>query len=542
MIRVKPLETTSSRTLMSLLCLVTLLAGIAGLVWATRLGPGLSPDSVHYIAVAQSLSNGHGLADSITGAGEPLTRFPPIYPLMLAAGSFLQLSAQQAAVWLSGGLMVGLVLVMLVLLALSGSSRPWAAAFLTLSMVASPVMFIPFTMVWTEPLFIFLCYACLFCTIVFLSGDAGWPWFLAIAVTAALAPLTRYIGVILAPTVGIGLVVFGKGSTRRRLLLAGALTVTSETPLAAWWIRNQAVAGSATSRVLAVHPVGLEQVKQAIGTLSGWIHLPIGLPGELKLAVLLGLAGITLMVIGPRGLRLGSAADGASVQDRSLPSVINLMALFIVMYALGLGLSMSFVDANTPLDDRLLSPIFPAVALIAGCAIGSVPRRGAVTFLARGLLSLVLIMAVGLMLKDSFGWAQRSASTGIGFNQLRWRSSDVLRAMPDLSPSVGIYSNSPEAVYLYAHRSAMPLPSRFNQTTQQPNLDYRLQMERLRKRLEMGEEVVVYFSGLPSGFRPDLQELVDWAGEDMEISFEDGAVIGSPEVLSRRRLSWSGGH
>ena len=50
---------------------------------ATRRAPHLSPDSMTYLSAAEHLRSGFALSDF---TGEPLTVFPPLYPLMLAPG------------------------------------------------------------------------------------------------------------------------------------------------------------------------------------------------------------------------------------------------------------------------------------------------------------------------------------------------------------------------------------------------------------------------------------------------------------------------
>lgn len=60
---------------------VLVAAGGAGLLVlvATARGPGLGPDSLKYILLARSLAEGRGF----TLAGEPVTHFPPAYPVLL---------------------------------------------------------------------------------------------------------------------------------------------------------------------------------------------------------------------------------------------------------------------------------------------------------------------------------------------------------------------------------------------------------------------------------------------------------------------------
>lgn len=535
MIRLLPFETKLNIQQLAGLCLIVGFVGVAGLLWATRLGPGLSPDSVYYVAAARSLSNGGGLVAAVTNSVGQVTRFPPLYPAILAAGTLAGMSVQQSAVVLNGFLLVGLLSAMLAMLYLSGLKKPLAFIVLSVLVVASPVLFELYTMAWTEPLFIFLCYACLLCTIRYLGGGRRRIWLVGACVTASLATLTRYIGVVLPLSVAIGIVLLGSGSVRRRIMFSASLLMMGEAPLLAWWFRNEAVAGNATSRLLAVHLLGADEIKQAIGVVSSWFQVPTGEPGEVKLAALLGFIAITFFLIGPRAFFPKKGSGSSDLQSENGRLVISLVLLFVMLYSAGLALSMSFVDANTPIDDRILSPVFPAFALLLSYAVGIAPLPSRLHHLAKGLLSLALAVAVGLMLRGSLEWARASATEGIGFNQLRWRNSEVLGALSALPSNLGVYSNSPEAVFLYLDRSAMPLPSRVIRTIKQPNEAFGSEMVRLSGEVETGRSVVAYFSGLAPGSRPDLQELSSMSGPEMEVSYADGSLIGSPGVLGNDR-------
>ncbi len=55
------------------------------LFWISAYGPGVSPDSIIYLETAVSVASGEGFYAN----GEPVTHFPPAYPLLLALGSLI---------------------------------------------------------------------------------------------------------------------------------------------------------------------------------------------------------------------------------------------------------------------------------------------------------------------------------------------------------------------------------------------------------------------------------------------------------------------
>ncbi len=62
------------------------LVGAAALVFGTRWGVGLSPDSAIYIGAARNLLARHGLSvATYPGEFAPMTQYPPFFPALLAA-------------------------------------------------------------------------------------------------------------------------------------------------------------------------------------------------------------------------------------------------------------------------------------------------------------------------------------------------------------------------------------------------------------------------------------------------------------------------
>src|SRR5258708_25154977 len=69
---------------------IVLLVAFAGMMFATRSGAGLTPDSLTYINAARQLMQGQPLTE-IPGNGkaDPYTHFPPLFPVLMAIISTL---------------------------------------------------------------------------------------------------------------------------------------------------------------------------------------------------------------------------------------------------------------------------------------------------------------------------------------------------------------------------------------------------------------------------------------------------------------------
>ena len=89
--------------------LLLMIAGTAVVMvlLATRHGVGLGNDSTTYITEARQLLRGHGLS---TAMGAPVTHFPPLFPLLIAAPGLAGVDVMTAARWLNLALLAANVM------------------------------------------------------------------------------------------------------------------------------------------------------------------------------------------------------------------------------------------------------------------------------------------------------------------------------------------------------------------------------------------------------------------------------------------------
>jgi hypothetical protein len=215
-----------------------------------------------------------------------------------------------------------------------------------------------------------------------------------------------------------------------------------------------------------------------------------------------------------------------------LPAEIRLLGVFSVVYGLFLLASVSLVDANTPFDERLLSPLFVAILVISVFALATVQGAGRGARLVRAAIVIAGALFSLLSLKASSTAALEAYRNGIGFNQLEWRGSPTLAHLSELPEVTRIYANAPEAVYLLTGRSALQIPKRANLVTRQSN--ERFQDEVMEMGAALAEEggVIVYLRRVQSASLPTEQELRDLLSLEPLYHGDDGAIyrlVESPQ-------------
>ena len=224
--------------------LIVVLAGLGTahiLVRTATYGAAVTTDSISFLSTALNFFAGEGWRDL---AGKPLVRWPPLFPLLLAAFGWVGIDPLEAGrlinatafgltilaagCWLRSNLRSRLLVL---------AATATLAASLPLSRWAAHLM--------SELLFVLLTLLALIQLATFLNRQTDAPLWWA-AVFTALAALTRYAGVALIGTGVLMLLVRRAPPLAARLKHAIAYGAISSIPLAGVLTYNWAVSGTLT--------------------------------------------------------------------------------------------------------------------------------------------------------------------------------------------------------------------------------------------------------------------------------------------------------
>lgn len=424
-------------------------------------GVGTNPDSAVYISTARSVLAGDGFtALSFWGRREPLTHYPPLYPIVLAAISLIGGEPLEDAKWLNIVIFpVNIILVGLVLWASTGSVLSSLAG--SLLALSSPDLLEAHSMAWSEPLFILLWLAGFYA----LSSHLKSGSYLALissAILIGLAAITRYVGVacICAGT----LVLFI--TNLKRPTNAIWFAAVSSFPVVIWTLRNVQQTGNVANRHILFHPLKSENIKEAAYTIVKWFGA-FEFPTGIQCALLLLL--ITFMVVA------GYASLRLEKYRLSVPFV-----LFIPVYSVLLIVSKSFVDSAIPFDGRILSPIFVATIVF----VLSVCTNGARTRYARSLSIFVILTWIVLSSAQANAFIQEAKTYGLGYARKTVKNSVVLAHLKAIPATTKVYTNDPGRIYLCLGRETEMIPA-------DPDT-----LMMLSKSMNPSRLIVIWFNGL----------------------------------------------
>jgi hypothetical protein len=447
-------------------------AGAALLIGASMIpyGPGMTPDSVHYLSAAENLRKGLGYATSVVPWNGPFPRpivaWPPLYPAVLAVVTAL--AGMTAGPWALNVLLVA---------ASTWQVARTAPLLGVLAFVVSPAVVSVHSYAWSEPLFLLLAILSLKSQERLLEEPGSKP-LLTVATAAAvtaLACLTRYLGVALVISGALTLI------ASRKRLLGLAYAALSVTPLGLWLLRNYSLTGTLTGNRTASGRELPELIREAAMTLGGWI-VPVS---SLRIAALLTLlaAGVILAL--------------RSNFDRSDLPYVAFAAVYLFML-----IALAWAVAFDPLTTRLMVPLVLPMVILAARRV-DLRKRG-----LAGAMALLLVAGPALVTVRDLVHVT-IVTKGRGYRAARWREAEAVRmAALGQGPFAGegiIYSDAPDVLSLYSGRPVRYLPEEGTDLA----------------KLREGSIVLV-------GVNPTLPNLIDPAGSPLfrvERTLGRGAVL-----------------
>jgi 4-amino-4-deoxy-L-arabinose transferase-like glycosyltransferase len=488
------------------------LAGSALIWWATSHGAGVSPDSAIYLGVARSVRDGAGFMMD----GRAVTHFPPGYPLLLAVTSLVSGNPLAAARVLAA-LFFGINVVLVAVTAYCGAGRrPPAAIIAVLLFVVSGPLLNLHTMAWTEAPF-FSCTLAALLTLTLWSAEPRRRYLLVAACALGAALVVRYAALpLLVPLI---VAVGWLGNRRRGERVAdGVLALgVALTPLALWLLHNAITSRQATDRVLVEHWVDGDGLRQMVATLSDYFF-PLGL-SLLGQGVVLALL-FAVLTGGPTILYRVERRSG-----RGAPWRFPFLALVSsISYILFILVSISFADATTPLDERILFPVFGlwAVSLaVVLTALADRLRRAAVWWGVAAFIALSVVTraeGAATSLRDVH-------ATGEGYVADDWQHSELMAQVQRLPGEVIVYSNAQDAIEFVIHRPARWLPDPLIWESMQPNPAYEARRSEMCREMTTGTAVVAFFTTEGTGDADQQQSAVAMCPGTEVAEHGDGALL-----------------
>lgn len=445
------------------------------MIWITPLGAGVTPDSIAYFGGARSLAEGKGFSIN----DKPITHYPPMYSVFLAASSLVEKDLVQTARFLNAtlfGLNVGLVAA--VIFFTTGRRFLITILAVIFIMTTTPLIEIHIA-AGSEPLFIAFFLVGTICLSMYFvkptpSSLIGSP------LCFGLLSITRYVGAFFLPLAWI--VVFflsyRRANQRQANRLKDALIWfwISLLPLGLLMIRNSVTTGSSTGRSLLFHPVspsiyGFSVFKTLIGFIT-----PAPILSGMK-PVFLNIFMVVLAILLIIFFIVFLKRNVTNFDWLSLDFLIGaLCLLFSVNYLLAIFFSKTFIDASTPVDVRILAPVFLPLVIWVFSTIWVISH----TLEKPAVLWLFLLLIVFLLyskIPSSIHSIIEFQHEGYYYTSRKWLESRTIEFVKSVPDDVRIYSNAPDSIRFLAERESQMMPYKVDYTTRVKNPRYNIEME-----------------------------------------------------------------
>ena len=346
------------------------------------------------------------------------------------------------------------------------------------------------------------------------------------ALFAGAAILTRYIGISLLPVGFIGLLIFSAlRDHKSRWRDALSFLILSIIPVGFFLIRNYVLTGNATNRPAPFwHPPNPEEWTGAINVLLKWLFpndVIVGMQPILNIITFMFLIFtiglLTYLSFGPH------TAKGLSSRDLSSKFTV-LLLIYLLTYSILVVVAVLFFDTMTLLNQRILSPIYlPGLLLIIIVVWRWWENSAKWSRIIIGFFCLVLL---GYQIFRSSEMIVELRSAPQGYASGIYRNSPTIEYVRQF-PDVPIYSNDLPALYFWADKMAIYIPSRINPSTLEYDSveRYELSLQNMYERMVQEGAVLIIFGPNPYS-RLDQNHLSDLTRDlTLTAEFKDGLIF-----------------
>jgi hypothetical protein len=445
-----------------------------------------------------------------------LLLWPPFYPLLLAFLGFLFRCDPLLTIgWLNPILFAFIVFISgIITFRLTKGSVLFAlltSLFITFSIPLYGVAL----MAWSEPLFIFLVVLFFLALQKYADSQKG-STLLILALLAALASITRYVGVALIFTGAVGLFLIPESTLKRKLLRVLIFAFTASLPLAAWLVRNFLISGTLTGQRLVSTYTLLDNFQAFISILFYWLFPKSLYSSRMFIAVLFFGLGLLVSLLRRKVV----------FHKVKMNIPLTSLAVFCVIYIVLLLIS-SRSGFWGLLDSRYLSPVFIPMTLVLFAILHKLP--GMLKGQYRSWFgTLVVGLLVTELLAHSMITTIRNSLNPIPFREgynptyiLNSKTMRYLQANPGVLRDCPTYTNSPVELDFFAHFQAEPVPAKLaGEYSSMVAAD----IDQLKGTWPPENSCLVWFAGTQPAYLYTLTELETVADFSKMKSFEDGVI------------------
>jgi hypothetical protein len=184
------------------------------------------------------------------------------------------------------------------------------------------------------------------------------------------------------------------------------------------------------------------------------------------------------------------------------------------------------MDASTPVDKRLLSPIFCILIVGVFPAIWAVSKALKSSLIWWGFM-LCVALSISIKIPEAIQTAVEIHNNGLGYTSRQWQNSESMALVRLLPDNVEIYSNGADIISFLTEKKSFSIPNKTFPVTREANSLYNDQINIMCKLIVEKVAILVYFNQITwRWYLPTQEEIVSTCKLPILQSFGDGIVFG----------------
>jgi hypothetical protein len=466
----------------------------------------ISPDSVTYLEVSQNLATKGKLFDN---SGNFISHWPPLYPVSITLFSkIFNLNAIDSAKILNLFLVACFFFLMNIYL-LSRKFNLKAILFCNI-IILSSFFFQIFSMVWSEPLFIVILF-CITLTLDYQTRITGPLPIIILGLLSALLFLTRYAGASII--FAVYLIIFINRKNKIDKIKALLIYTISLLPIISLWIiLTKLNTHEIVDRNFSFNLISKDTLISFIKTIVYWIFPWITIH---KFQIFQYFIYIIFSIL----LLFHLFKIAKSVRSLNVFNINKNLFIFIFIYFNFILFSITFIDHGTPLDNRILSPIFPfVIILLIEIALLLNKKKQ----FSRFFIYLIFTLLFSQFL-FSFSFWKKFSINGDGYSssasKLIWLSSETLNS-DKIPENFKIFTNAKDIINYYYPNFSSRTFNLFIKTNTYSEID-----KIFYTNLKKNNFTIIYLYGLNRNFYIEKEKLFTLFKENQIFFYKDGFVL-----------------
>ncbi|MFT5244729.1 MAG: hypothetical protein ACI8QQ_002674 [Psychroserpens sp.] len=441
-----------------------------GFYWLTQENNlAINPDSVYYINAADNLTQGNGLTDN---NGQLESHWPPFYPMVLSAISTVSGKSITSIGPFLHAILFGITILLFYLI------------LSELHVTRSTGLLFSFALMFSKPLIVFGSYMSesIFYPSTFLMILLILKWIskkelkllLLAGLIGGLMMVTRYASAGILFAVIAYIFVLNKWNWLKAIKQSCIFGFPILFIFTIWYAYASICGTSGTNRDFTFHMIAPYKILDFFTTLLSWF------------------ASNPFTYVILTCLLLLYVAQNYQSKNRFLQNISNqkqpvlFLSSIIIIYELFHVFVICFLDAQSPIDNRMAGPILPPLLCLIALVSAGKPLH------KNSRINNVLRFAfIFLMLSSSFSqWVY--LYEGGGYSHPKWKTSNTLKYVLQQQDK-NFISNGVDLIALHAKNYTELLPKKIDPNSTLKNRHIKEDVEKIKAQINSGNTELAYF-------------------------------------------------